>query len=113
LDPEASDNHRVFANLAEMTGVERPFRLEGGALLDGHVLTPDSQHKRLFILINHGPDPAQAQVHLPGLPVPGKPGTATVTDLFAKEPVSATFEPDGLHFQIAIDGYDSTALLII
>ncbi|GAB4546269.1 MAG: hypothetical protein Kow0063_40660 [Anaerolineae bacterium] len=103
----AMDHPRVFARLAELSNVERPFHLEGGPLLDGHLLVCEDQPERAFILINHGPEPALARVYLPAAPA-----SASITDLFAEQPVHATFERDGLSFQVALDGYDSTALLI-
>lgn len=108
LAAEALDHQRVFARLADLAGVERPFHLAGGPLLDGHLLTCQGQPERIFILINHGPDPAPAKVCLPGAP-----DSASVTDLFAEQPVSTRPERDGLNFQVGLDGYDSTALLIV
>ena len=107
LAPEATHHRRVFANLAELANVERPFHLEGGPALDGHLLSAPGRRERLFILINHGPDPARAQVYLAGLPE-----AATVTDLFSEEVLQVTSEPGGLGFEMPLDGYDSTALLI-
>lgn len=111
LDPEASGHRRAFANLADMAGVERPFHLEGDPLLDGHLLTRDAQGTPdpwgLFILIHHGPESGLAQVHLPGAP-----GGATIIDLFTDKSLDAKSTPHGLYFEISLDGYDSTALLI-
>jgi beta-galactosidase GanA len=107
LAPEASDHWRVFANLAEMAGVERPYRLEGGPLLDGHLLSAADQREMLFILINHGPDSAQVRVHLPGLR-----DAATVTDLFTEKELGVGADQGKFGFEISLDGYDSTALLI-
>ena len=107
---EALGHHRVFANLARMAGVEHPFHLAGGPLLDGHLLNREGQNNTgpwLFILINHGPEPATARVDLPGLP-----GTATVSDLFAEDLLASEPGPEGLSFEMPLDGYDSTALLI-
>jgi hypothetical protein len=107
LAPEASDHRRVFANLAVLAGVERPFLLKGGPLLDGHLLSAAGQRERVFILINHGPDPAQARVHLPGLR-----DAATVTDLFAEKELGVRPYQGRLGFKVPLDGYESTALLI-
>jgi hypothetical protein len=109
-DPEAVEHRRVFANLARMAQVERPFRVDGGPLLDGHLLSREGQLQTgpwLFILINHGPEAAAAQVRIPGIRQ-----TVTITDLFAGELVTATSGADGLRFEMPLDGYDSTALLI-
>jgi beta-galactosidase GanA len=107
LAPEATHHRRVFANLAELASVECSFHLEGGPALDGHLLSAPGRRERLFILINHSPDPARAQVHLPG-----PPGAATVTDLFSEEVLQVTSEAGGLGFEMPLEGYDSTALLI-
>jgi len=107
LAPEAADQRRVFANLAELAGIERPFHLEGGPLLDGHLLSAQGQQERLFVLINHGPEPVLARVYLPGAP-----DSASVTDLFTEQPVNATTERNGLNFQVGLDGYGSTVFLI-
>lgn len=105
LDPEAVEHHRVFANLAEVAGVERPFRVEGGPLLDGHLLTCEG--RRLFILINHGPEAALARVCLRVVLE-----KTAVTDLFAGKALDTTLDWDGLHFEVTLGGYASTALLI-
>jgi len=106
LDPEAADHHRVFANLAELAGVERPFWVEGSPLLDGHLLTHDS--RRLFILINHGPDAAVARVRISAGVDP-----VAVTDLLADRPLDAVLVPGGPYFEVSLGAYDSTALLIV
>jgi len=110
LNPDALGHHRVFANLAAMAGVERPFCLEGGPLLDGHLLNREGQRETgpwLFILINHGPESTTPQVELPGVP-----GTAVVRDLFTSRQLVASPGPNGLRFEMPLDGYESTAFLI-
>ncbi len=88
-----------------MAGVKRPVSVEGGPLLDGHLLIHSNQ--RLFILINHGPDEALARVYLPDAPE-----IAAVTDLFVEKSVGAVTDSEGLHFEVPLDGYGSTALLV-
>jgi beta-galactosidase GanA len=107
LAPEAAGHRRVFANLAQMAGVERPFRLEGGPLLDGHLLSAPGRRERTLILINHGPDPALARVQFPGLH-----DARTVADLFAEKTLEVVSSSDGLSFELPLDAYDSTALMI-
>jgi len=107
LAAEASGHRQVLANLAEVASVERPFHLEGGSLLDGHLLSAPDQQERLFILINHGPDPAVARLLLPN-----PPGAGSVTDLFSKEVLEVSSGHDGAWFEIALDGSDSTALMV-
>jgi beta-galactosidase GanA len=103
-------HHRVFANLAATAGVERPFHMESGPALDGHLLKRQGQQEAgpwLFILINHGPEASTARVRLPGVPA-----TASVSDLFAERRLVAESGPDGLCFELRLDGYDSTVLLV-
>jgi beta-galactosidase GanA len=110
LDPDSSDHRRVLANLADLAGVEPPFRLDGSQLLDGHLLQGAGQQGssgQLFVLINHGPEAASARVQLPR-----GPAAASITDLFAQRPLGTDSDSDGLSFEIALDGYDSTVLLI-
>jgi beta-galactosidase GanA len=111
LAPEASGHRQVFANLAELAGVERPFRLEGSPLLDGHLLTREGQRKNgpwgLFILINHGPEAAEARVHLPHVAE-----ARSVTDLFAEKKLNVASGADGTRFETSLDGYGSTAFLL-
>jgi hypothetical protein len=105
LPAEATDHRRVLANLAELAGIERPFQMEAPALVDGHLLTHDDE--RLFIIANHGPNGAEAQVALPGIPA-----AATVTDLFAGKRLETKFDLNTLIVPLRLDGYDSTMLLI-
>jgi hypothetical protein len=110
VQPEATGHHRVFANLARMAGVERSFHVQGGPLLDGHLLTRSSREGDawgLFVLINHGPEPARAGVHLSSLPA-----STNITDLFAGQRLAVESAPGGCTFEIALDGYASTALVI-
>jgi len=107
LDPRAAHHRRVFANLAEISGVERPFHLEGSPLLDGHLLSVPDRQESLFVLINHGPDPATARVLLTN-----PPGVGSITDLFSDEVLEVTTEPGGVRFEMTLAGYDSTALMV-
>jgi hypothetical protein len=79
-------------------------------LLDGHVLQCDGRRgdlQRLFVLINHGPHAASAQVRLS---LDAK--IARVTDLFAQRTVETFSDLNGLCFEMVLDGYDSTTLLV-
>ncbi len=112
LKEGVSNSHRrVFANLAAMAGVERHFRVEGGPLLDGHLLTSHSRRGDapwgLFVLINHGPDPALARVYVPGVS-----GSSIFTDLFNDKELDVNSTAQGVYFEIQLEGYDSTALSI-
>jgi hypothetical protein len=110
VEPGATGHHRVFANLARVAGVERSFHVEGGPLLDGHLLTrsaPQGDAWGLFVLVNHGPEPARAGVHLSGLPA-----SIDVSDLFTGHRVAVESACDGCAFELALDGYASAALAI-
>ncbi|MGD9148602.1 MAG: beta-galactosidase trimerization domain-containing protein, partial [Anaerolineae bacterium] len=110
LTQGVTGHHRVFANLAAMAAVERPFRLSGESRLDGHLLNREGQTESgpwLFILINHSPMPATALVKLPRVP-----GMSSVKDLFAGRLLVKESGSDGLRFEVPLDGYRSTALLI-
>jgi beta-galactosidase len=110
VEPEAAGHRHVFANLAGLAGVERSFHVEGGPLLDGHLLTRSARQGDawgLFVLINHGPEPARAGVHLSGLPA-----SINITDLFAGQRVAVESAREGCTFELALDGYASTALAI-
>jgi beta-galactosidase GanA len=110
LNPGSSGHHRVLANLAALAGVERPFQLDGSPLLDGHLLHCDGQRdssRWLFILINHGPETAMARVQLDK-----DSTTASVTDLFARRTLDTGSDSDALSFEIRLEEYGSTALLI-
>jgi beta-galactosidase len=102
---EAEQQRRVLANLAGLAGVERTFYLESNSVVDGHLLTGGNE--RLFLLINPGPAEAKSQVLLPGCSA-----RTTVTDLFTNRRLEVTAGAAGLRFEIWLDGYDSTALLI-
>ncbi len=75
--------------------------------MDGHLLSVPDRRERLFILINHGPDPAVARVLLPN-----PPGAGSVTDLFSEEVLEVASESDRVRFEIMLEGYDSTALMM-
>jgi beta-galactosidase len=111
LGEGALAHRRVFANLARMSGVERPFVLEGDGMLDGHLLRPthhdDDAPWGLFILLNHFADARSTLVRLPGAPA-----NAAVTDLFTGARIHATPSTEGLSFEASLDGYGSTAFLI-
>ncbi|MCP4166959.1 MAG: hypothetical protein GY759_13875 [Chloroflexi bacterium] len=103
---DGADRHRqVFANLAGLAGVVPPFTIKGDGRLDGHLLTAGDQH--IFIMINHGPQRATAAVHIPTLP----PNT-TLCDLFSDHPPVTRPSASTLRFDVTLDGYDSTALLL-
>ncbi len=105
LNPQALANHRLFDNLAAQAGVVRPFELQAGPLVDGHLLTDGDQ--RLFILVNHG---AQAEKAGIALPAQGEP--CEVDDLFREERVPTVHTGGKLHFEVALDGFGSTALIV-
>jgi len=111
LAHDAWDHRLVFSNLAEMAGVRRLFRVEGGLLLEGHLAMRNIQQKGdpwgLFILINHAPEAVRARVHLAGLP-----RRTIVTDLFSQEVMNVTFDEGGLGFDMRLEGYDSIAFSI-
>jgi beta-galactosidase GanA len=105
LDPDAAGHHRLFSNLAALAGVVRPFSLEAGPLVDGHLLTHGDQG--LFILINHGADPETSRVLIPDLP-----SGSSVIDLFTETPPAVAEGEGGLSVEWHLDGYGSTAFLI-
>jgi beta-galactosidase len=111
LAPQSSGHRQVFANLAGIAGVTHPFQVTGGPLLDGHLLVENGQQEAgpwgLFVLINHGPEAAEARVHLPHAVE-----ATSVTDLFAETELNVASGADGTRFETLIDGYGSTAFLL-
>jgi len=107
---EDSEHGQVWANLARLAlarlaGAERSFVLSGDAKMDGHML--ERGPERLFIVVNHGVEEATATVCLPGVRSDG-----SITNLLAQEKLEARLESEGLCFDITVQGYDCTALLI-
>ena len=96
---------RVYANLAHLAGVERPFALESDGHLDGHLLTRGRQ--RLFIVTNPGPGGAAAAVCLPAAGAEG-----TVTDLLTGDRLAVCYAGETLSFDVTVPAWDGTALLV-
>jgi len=102
---EDSEHGQVWANLARLAGAERSFVLSGDAKMDGHMLERGSE--RLFIVVNHGSEEATATVCLPAVN-----SDRSITNLLTEEGLEARLESEGLCFDITVQGYDGTALLI-
>ncbi len=105
LNPQALANHQLFDNLAAQAGVVRPFQLQASPLVDGHLLTHRDQ--RLFILVNHGAAAEEARVALPD-----HGGPCEAFDLFSEERLPLVRVGDRLHFQVPLNGFGSTAIIV-
>lgn len=105
LDLQALDNHRLFHNLTVLAGVVRPFELQAGPLVDGHLLAFRDQ--RLFILVNHGSQTEKIVVELPK-----HGGRSELIDLFLDQQLPAIQTGDKLRFEVSMDGFGSTAIIL-
>ena len=87
--------------LAEQAGIARPVELLAAPpALDAHLLLAGAQ--RLVILTNNGPEPARAQVRLPG--------AAAVVAAELLRGGAVVVEPGG--FAVEIAAWDGAAVLV-
>lgn len=111
MNPNALGHHRVFANLAQLAGVQRQWSIEGNPLLDGHLLefgdVAGGREGSLFVLVNHRGEKTRSQVCLHSTW-----REVEVTDLFAGRRLHAECSEEGLRFHVNLGGYESTVLLI-